>query len=52
MTLASTLETLTRDRLFDLARAFGLRLAPRILPRRDAILAGSRFSVARGSSSR
>ena len=43
MTLASALDALTRDRLFDLARVFGLRLAPRTLPKRDAILAVSRF---------
>ena len=43
MTLASTLDALTRDRLFDLARVFGLRLTPRTLPKRDTVLAVSRF---------
>ena len=43
LTLASTLDALTRDRLFDLARVFGLRLTPRTLPKRDAVLAVSRF---------
>ena len=43
LTLASALDSLTRDRLFDLARVFGLRLAPRSLSKRDAILAVSRF---------
>lgn len=35
LTLASALDALTRDRLFDLARVFGLRLTPRTLPKRD-----------------
>ena len=43
LTLASALDALTRDRLFDLARVFGLRLTPRTLPKRDTVLAVSRF---------
>ena len=43
LTLASTLDALTRDRLVDLARVFGLRLSPRTLPKREVVLAVSRF---------
>lgn len=43
LNLASALDALTRDRLFDLARVFGLRLTPRTLPKRDTVLAVARF---------
>ena len=43
VTLPSLLDALTRDRLFDLARVFGLHLAPRTLPKPEVIIAFARF---------